>query len=359
MPVNELTRRLLKWIGYPLFALLMFVVFFYVTFPYHKLSERIEQYAASKMGVELQIEDVGPAPLVGLSMDNVLVVRRPKATPVPEHLRNQEQGGAPAKPKVMRLVLDQVTVKVGLIAALSGTQQVFFDVEGFGGTVEGMYGVNEKRGWEAKLELDGISLKEIPGVKQAVGLPIAGRLTADVRLKVPRHRWSEASGSLSLSCERCTVGDGKTKLKLASSSNALLRMGIKMPRIRLGQFGGEIAIEKGKASLQNLSAKSPDVEVKMEGSFDLRNPVSFSVAQAYLKFKVSPELKKRDAKFELLEGGLQNAKRPDGFFGMRVNGPLRKLQIVPSRLGPPSGGGGGRGGAPRGGPPGRRFRAGG
>ena len=87
----------------------------------------------------------------------------------------------------------------------------------------------------------------------------------------------------------------------------------------------------------------------------LRTPMAFANMSAYLKFKIAPALKRRDAKFELLTNGLARGKRSDGFYGMRLYGPLRTMRPIPSRFGP-RGAGGAAGGAGRGA---RRGRFGG
>lgn len=327
-------QKLFKWIGYPLFALVMFVFFAYATCPYDKLKDRIEQHIAASGEIEVTIEDLGPSPLTGLSADGVLVVMKPK--PTHATMMAPGSGGAKSpKPKPVRLLLEEVVVKAGLIALMRGGTDVDFRVSGLGGRVEGSYTAQKKEGWTLKLNISELRLAALPGVKEMVGLPLAGTLSAQVDLKVPKHRLSNASGLIEIQCEGCAIGDGKAKLKVPG--NPMLAMGIKMPRVSLGRLGGHVRVENGEATLENVSAKSQDVELKLEGSFSLRNPVAFSNAQAYLRFKVSPTLKKRDPKFELLESGLTNAKRTDGFFGMRVVGPLNSLRVIPSRVGPPQG----------------------
>jgi type II secretion system protein N len=353
MSMSPLMKKLFKWIGYPLFALVMFVFFAYATCPYDKIKDRIEQHMSASGELEVSIDDLGPSPLTGLSADGVLVVMKPKPTPVPMMAPGSEGAPRPPKPKPLRLLLEEVVIKVGLIALMQGGTDVDFRVSGLGGRVEGSYTAQKKAGWTLKIDASDIQLAALPGIKEMVGLPLAGTLSAKVDLKVPKHRLSNASGQIEIECEACAIGDGKAKLKVPG--NPMLAMGIKMPRVRLGRLGGRVQVENGEATLDNVSAKSQDVELKLEGGFSLRNPVAFSNAQAYLQFKVSPTLKKRDPKFELLESGLTNAKRSDGFFGMRVVGPLKSLRFIPSRVGPPQEprrGPGQRG--PRGGPRGSR-----
>ena len=82
-------------------------------------------------------------------------------------------------------------------------------------------------------------------------------------------------------------------------------------------------------------------------AFRKSHQVAFSNLNGYLRFKLSPQLKQRDPKFELVENGLQKAKRSDGFFGLRIGGTLRTPRPFPSPIAPgPPGARPGRGSRP-------------
>ncbi len=348
--LSERTRKLLRWIGYPLFALFVFFTFLYLTFPWEKLKYRVEGYLSSSGEMEVTIGSLGPAPLLGVSAERVALTLKPKPGEPPPPAA---EGAPPSPPKPTKILLESVTVRFGLFALLAKGVDVSFAASAFGGELEGRYRADKKKTWSARFEASKLELARIPFVQGAVGLPVAGTFSAKADVEVPEDRWSDATGLVELECDACSVGDGKAKLKVPG--NPLLAMGVTLPQLRLGRFGGKIKIEKGVATLENVSAQSPDIEVALEGQFMLRTPFPYSNAQAYLRFKISPELKRRDAKFELLENGMTNAKRADGFFGMRVEGPLRALRFLPSSLGP--GGGAplriGPGGPPT--RPGRRY----
>jgi type II secretion system protein N len=350
---SVLARRLIKWIGYPLFGLFCFVVFLYLTFPFDRIKDRVERQLSASGDMTVKIDELGPSPLLGVNAERVLVVMKPKPKPPPPLAAPGEPPPPPPeKPRPVRILLDEVTVKASLFGLLTGATDVSFDVEGLGGSISGEYWAHKKKGFRMALEAEKLDLGGLPAVEQFVGLPVKGIVSSEVQLSVPQNRWSEATGAVNIECDGCSVGDGKAKLKIPG--NPLLAMGITLPRIRLGRFGGQVKIEKGVATFENVSAKSPDIQVDLEGSINLRTPLGFSQSQAYLKFKISPDLKKRDPKFELLENGLGQAKRPDGFFGMRLMGPLRNLRPIPSRVGPAQRSRGG--GARPGGKPGyRRF----
>ena len=335
--------RLLKWFGYPLFALFAFVVAFYIMFPYDKVKTRVEGFLSAAGDMEVTIAELGPSPLTGVKAED-LVVRikdapgmsapNPAATTEPDQ---GEKGGAKAsgkRPGYSRVVLDEVRVGVGILSLLSGGLDVTFDVEGVGGTLEGEFSSNKKKkDWSIKADAQGIKLGQAKILSKKLGLPLVGGLSATVDLNVPGGKMNEASGAMRISCKGCAVGDGKKKLKI--KGNAFLAAGITLPKLRLGKMSGEVKVDKGVAKIQSFSAKSPDLELKLEGSLQLRKPMGFSVLNGYLRFKVSAALKEKNPAFGLLDTALGNAKRSDGFFGMRVFGNLKNPKFLPSRLGPP------------------------
>lgn len=354
--MNNSLLRVIKWVGYPLFAVVVFVLAFFFTFPYERLKERVEGFVnAGSDKYDLSIGELGPSLLFGITArDVVLRVKADdnKGPAVQTTAAGAQGAGAQESgPRYHRVVLEEASASVGIFALIGGNADVSFDVEGLGGTLEGRYTVdNKKKDWSLDLELAALEIKRLPMVADAVGLPIAGKFSGKVELEVPKGKLDQASGKIRVACEKCMVGDGKAKLKVPG--NPLLASGLTVPRVRLGTVSGQVEVDKGVASLKNFSGKSPDMELALEGGFTLRQPLPFSTVSAYLKFKFSPALKKRDAKFELVESGLSAAKRPDGFFGLRLSGTLRNLRPIPSRTGPT--GPGGRPPGP-GGPGFRRF----
>ena len=90
--------------------------------------------------------------------------------------------------------------------------------------------------------------------------------------------------------------------------------------MRLGDLGGHVAIEKGTAKLQGVEAKSPDGEVALEGEMTLRDPLPQSTMNAYLRFKLSDALLKKEVALSIVPMAAAAGKRPDGFYGLKFAG---------------------------------------
>ncbi len=102
--------------------------------------------------------------------------------------------------------------------------------------------------------------------------------------------------------------------------------GLTLPKVRLDDFGGHVAIDKGLAKLQEIAGKSRDGEVALEGEVTLRDPLPTSTVNAYLRFKLSDAfLKQASAVATMLQMVGAQGKRPDGFYGMRLSGRLGQL----------------------------------
>ena len=128
-------------------------------------------------------------------------------------------------------------------------------------------------------------MAEIPGVKETINMPLTGKLKLELELASETGRYADANGFMTITCAECVAGDGKTPLKVAG--NAFLSGGLTLPRTRIGDLGGRVAVEKGTAKLQGVESKSPDGEVALEGEIILHDPLSSSTVNLYLRFKLS------------------------------------------------------------------------
>jgi len=337
MNLNPRQLRLVKRVGYPVLGLFVFVVSFYATFPYQRI-KNLAEHQLSTPELEVEIGELGASPLLGVSAKDVVLRILPPAN---RPLAVASMGGQPqiaekSKPQVIQI--DEVDVSVGLLSLMLGSIDVDFDVDGLGGSISGSYAADSEDGWSLELEAKELELSRVPQL-QSLGPPMRGRVSAAIELDVPQNRMADAAGAISFDCPDCSYGDGKSALKLPAQSLSSMppaframfaSEGITIPRIRLGPVGGELPVDKGVVRLDQLAARG-DLQVHMEGTVRLRRRIEFSVIDAYLRFKVGSDLKKRDAKFELVETALGDAKRADGFLGLSITGVLGRPRVIPSK----------------------------
>ena len=148
-------------------------------------------------------------------------------------------------------------------------------------------------------------------------------MTLEAKLASETGRFADANGQLTLSCVGLAAGDGKTPLKVPSIP--MLAQGITLPRIRIGDLGGHVAIEKGTAKLQGVESKSPDGEVALEGEIALHDPLSLTTLNLYLRFKLSDALMKKEVALQILPAVAAAGKRPDGSYGVKFGGRVGQM----------------------------------
>lgn len=306
--VSERIRRLGKVGAMVWFGLWVFATVFYVTLPYTRIKDSLASQV-SGLGYEMEAKHAGPSWGLGMTLKEVSLVSRASGV---------------AKPT--RILIDKATLGLSLLSYIGGTRAVSVSADVFGGEIDFKLRLakNETSAQSTGTEID---LAEIPWVKNAINLPLSGKLDLKLDLTLPKQRPSEAKGTLSWTCSACAIGDGKAKLVVAS--NPLLAEGLGLPKIRLGDVGGKVAIDKGVGRLQGVQFKSPDAEATVEGEIHLAQPIATSRVDLYVRFKLSDSLLRSSEKLRtIMDFTAQMGKRPDGFLGFRMTGTFQNMGNV-------------------------------
>jgi type II secretion system protein N len=303
----DLLRRLRRPALSGLFGLVVFVVALYFSFPSERAKEVAIRTAAAR-DLDLEIGSASPAFGLGVVFHDILVRTRP------------------ATGKPTRFTIESARLSVSPWSLLSSSKTITVSLEAFGGHIDiTQTGAAGKKGpFELQVRAHDVRLGDLPGVRDAINLPLSGTAKLDLNFLSPSGKLAEANGEITLSCDNVVIGDGKTPLKVAG--NPFLSGGLTLPKVRLDDFGGHVAIDKGLARLQEIAGKSRDGEVALEGEVTLRDPLPSSTVNAYLRFKLSdPFLKQASAVATMLQMVGAQGKRPDGFYGMRLSGRLGQL----------------------------------
>jgi type II secretion system protein N len=304
---SEKLRRLRRAVLYALFGAAVFAVSLVLVFPAQRAKEIAVQVAASK-DLDVEIGSASPAFGLGVVFRDI-------------HVRTHPTTGKPT-----RFIIQSLRVGVSPWSLLSSSKTFTVSLEGFGGRVDvTQTGVLDgKRPFQLELRARHVKMSELPGVREALNIPLGGTAKVDLGLSSATGKLADANGEVTFSCDDCVVGDGKTPLRVAG--NPFLSGGLTLPRLRLGDFGGHVAIEKGLARLQEIGGRSPDGEIALEGDISLRDPVGLSTVNAYLRFKLSEAFLKQAGPLQtILQMAGAAGKRPDGFYGMRLSGRLDHL----------------------------------
>lgn len=325
--VGDLTprqRRIIGWSGYPLFALFVALLAFYWSVPRERVKERLETALSADVtsgqplaiGMDTEIGDLSLRLFTGLGF---------KATDIVLRTRPMNTSEKPA-----RYVIDDVRVRLGLFSTLFGRPSYSFKAHALSGVVEGHVSGNNDES-KVDVELDKLVLNGVPGIQQAFGgLPVEATISGKLDVSVPKNLLANANGTIDIDIEDVSIGDGKAKLTVPN--DPFLAAGVTVPRIRLGKLAGQIVIEKGRGRFEGVRVHSADADATLDGYVELHDPIGLSQMHAYLKFRPSEALLKREATIELLTNALAGtAKRADGYLGIQLTGPLSGVFFLPSK----------------------------
>jgi type II secretion system protein N len=354
--------RLLRLLGYPIFAFSVFLLSLYVSLPLDRIKERLER--------ELSQEPGPPPPGsgglgIGIGMDVVIGELDLHVLPIGASARDitlrprtkpgvvETEGEKAAKPKPM--FIDDVTVHLPMSMLLGSELALNLDVQALGGTLSSFGAVGAESGAVMRLDLARLGLTRAPILNQFLPLPVVGVLSGLIDVKVPPRKptviggreppkrpsnapppldYSKATGLIEVKLAQGVLGDGKAKLTVPG--DAFLSQGLTFPRISLGDFSGRVVIDRGRATLADVHTKSDDAEIWIEGYIDLRDPVQTSEMRLYLRFQPSQTLIKREPTIEILNNAMSAGKRSDGSLGFAITGSFSSPRSRPSKE-PPEG----------------------
>jgi len=327
--VSPRAKKLMKAVLYPTFYFGTLTLFLLWSFPYDRLKDRlVAEFNARQpagAGTRLEIEKMSGYWLSGVEAQGVKLHSPPSA---PDEEGKVKDGRV--------VVVDDIHLRVSIFRLLVGTLNVAFGGEAFGGSLSGH--TSDADGARSfALELDGVSVGELPLLREVVGLPIEGKLSGSIDLRMPEAKLSKAEGKIDLKIVELALGDGKAKI----------RDTIALPRMEAGELVLQAEATEGRLKVDKLSASGSDLELAADGSVRLREPLDTSLAELSLRFKFADKFKTKNDTTKALFGepgsslpGLfdldpknQRAKRPDGFYAFRLTGPLSKLDTQPAPLG--------------------------
>jgi type II secretion system protein N len=278
-----------------------FVFFAYQTFPYERLADRLVQEAQAR-GYEIEIIELTNSGLTGLTFENLRVV-----------LPSEGEGSPPVD-----VIFDELTVSTSLLSLISDSKSYSFDAELGGGEAEGEVVVGEDN-MEIDVEIDDIDLEALPILRRFTKIPVTGTLNGEIALNMPSEV-AESSGSIEITIEGLTVGDGKSKLDIPGWG------GLTLDKADVGNLELVVAIEEGSANIERATSHGKDLELDALGKVRLLRPLSRSELNLMLRLKIQDAYKKRSVKvatmLELASSGIKAAQTADGAIQYTVTGSL-------------------------------------
>lgn len=328
MTLSPRARLAARIAGYVLLGLITFVYALHLTFPYERVRDRMIETLAAKYDVA--IGGVKRSVVPGrFSLTSVTLRSRPSVAGQP----------------VTTMFFKEIEVDVAFLPLLKGTAEIGLDVNTGGGHLSGVIRAS-KTSLNVDFRLKRVPLSTIPGIADAVGLPLGGGGDGHVTLDLPKGDWTKATGKVNLSCTvGCTVGDDVSRVYPKAKREAdqlMVKDGFVVKTISVGRFVLGIRIAKGEAKLDAFEFQSPDGEIAIDFSIKLAKKMNDSVITGCIRYKCAADYQaKSPAACDL---GSPVVDR-DGFHNIKLAGKLGTMK----RLGAVCDAGGGGGAADDGG----------
>ena len=336
-PLGLRARRLLRYVGFAVLGLVTFVLAFQATFPFARVKDKIIEALAEKYEVTIGSVEGGWLPGRVYFRGISLVTRTTKPDDIPT-----------------RFNIEQLRVDVGILAALRGTTKVGLDAtigdakNGRGRIVADLALSNSST--QISVVSDEVPSASLP-VREVLGLPMSGKLVFSFDLDLPNDKskagkvgpnWPKAAGSVSLRCPTgCTIGDGKSKLKVKVSNQrqqAFAEGGIDFGKISVDTLAIDVELKNGKLDMTKFDLKSPDGEAHVDFDMVMNQDINQSMVTGCLRFHGSEALLKREPKTHAALSTTGANLGPDNLYHIKLDGPLRDIRRLPQSCGPTAGG---------------------
>lgn len=321
-------RRVLRYAGFVLLALVTFVFALQLTFPYGRVKDKVVEALSSKYDVTIGGVERGIVP--GRLFFKALTLRtRPEK----------------ADDVATTFYIERLEVDLGLLALLRGAAKVEIDAKIGPGHITGTIELSKKR---TVIDLQGANLPSasLP-MREGIGLPMSGKVNFSVALDLPSEKsktgkvapnWQKASGAMAFDCATgCTFGDGKSKIrpKLTNArQQAFAGDGIEFGTLNADSLSARVAIKNGNLTVTKFDVKSPDLEVHVDFELALAPAIKDSTVAGCLRFKGSQALLQREPKTHAALSTTGADLREDGLFHIKLEGDFDKMKRRNAQCGP-------------------------
>jgi len=321
-------RKVLRYVGFAVLGLVTFVFAFQMAFPFDRVKDKVIELLSEKYEVTIRSVDRGIVP--GRMYFNAVTLRtRPT--------KEGEVGTA--------FYIEQLEVDLGLLALLHGTASIKLDAKIGSGHLKGTIAISKER---TAIDLTGDDLPSasLP-VREALGVPMSGKIRFTFELDLPNEKtkagkvgpnWLKAEGSAELACpSSCTVGDGKTKLKVNvanKSQQAFAENGIDFGKVNIDSLFANLELKEGKLEVTKFETKSGDGELHVDFNMALNQDLGQSLVTGCLRFNGSAALLKREPKTHAAFSTTGAPLGPDNLFHIRLDGPVKQVRRLGQICGP-------------------------
>lgn len=321
-------RRVLRYVGFVVLALVTFVFALQLTFPYGRVKDKIVEALSAKYEVTIGGVERGIVP--GRMFFKAVTLRsRPDS----------------ADEVATTFYIEKLEVDLGLLALIRGVASVDIDAKIGAGHISGNISLSKTR-TSIDLEGDNLPSASLP-MREGIGLPMSGKVSFSVELELPSEKsktgkvapnWQKATGAMAIDCATgCTFGDGKAKIrpKLTNArQQAFAADGIEFGKLNVDKLSARVTIKDGLLTVTRFEVESPDIEVHVDLELALAPSINESTVAGCLRFKGSQALLKREPKTHAALSTTGADLREDGLFHIKLEGDFKKMKRRNAQCGP-------------------------
>lgn len=324
-------RKVLRYVGIGVFALIVFVFALQASFPYRRIKEKLVEQLADKY--DIQVGEVERGIMPGRVYFNDVNIRTRQTKP---------------DDIVTTMLIKRLEVDVGILPLLGKTLRVDIEAKIGTGTLKARVALKGwgRDGFKASATGDNLPGTGLP-MRAVIGLPVEGKLNFSAAIDLPNDHpkvgkpqpnWPKAEGEFVIACPSgCTFGDGKTKLKPLvknSSQQAMVGEGIDFGKVDIDSLYAKAEIKNGKFELTKFDTKSKDGELHVDYAMTLDKEFGNSVVSGCLRFKGSKLLEQKEPKTFAALQTTGAELRSDGLFHIRLTDRFSMMKRLNQECGP-------------------------
>ncbi len=324
----------LRWVLYPCYFLLVFMLVLYWTFPISAIKGFIAQKFEESLAVSgskratVRIGDMSLWRLSGVRLDDVAI-----------RIPSEDENDA------AQWAFDVLKIRFGIFSTLFGHPKFEFASRLSGGSISGSVVLTKNNSIsDLDLQIAQLSLDKLSGSGARSALPIKGVVNANAMMHAGKDIAVDGKGEMDFSVKDFAIGPGQAVIP-----GGQMPGGVNVPKINFGDFSGELRFAQGKGQAKDILLKKGDLEAHLNLAVDLANKLAaskisgdgwFKVSSAFLDknpqvktlFELVPELRDgKDAQGRYsfaIEGTLQNPRPRLGKSSMPNKVPLTPLPEV-------------------------------
>lgn len=282
----------LKTAGYILLALVSYILFFELTFPYEKLCDRISIRLKEATGLDIKIKGLNHALPLGLAAREIFI---------PFSIADREEV----------LNLNSFTVRPLYIPLLTAGWGVKIKADVFKGEIEGSYR-RRKDNETVFFDLEELNLSELDFLST---------------LNVVMEGMASLNGEMEMTHLNIVDAKGKADILLNDLEVKGMNIGgFEIPGIDLGRFSGELKLDKGKVTAKNLLLSGGDVDAILSGHLLIKKRILSSILRMEAKYKPTGTLKEG---VDVLLSSYHKRKDKSGYYTLLLQGPLSNIKVKP------------------------------